>query len=136
MASAIDITMFGDKELQRKLDRLPSKLQKRVVKGAAKKAAEPILAAAKARAPVRTGRHRDSMKITTKSGRKEIGAQIVTGTRKQLKIPADAKGYYPAAQEFGPHPHIRPALDAQRGAAIRIFGRELGPGIEREARSA
>ena len=141
MAQTIDVKMFGGKDVQRKLDRLPNKFQKRVVKAAAKKAAEPILAAAKARAPVASGRHRDNLKIAAKSGRKDVGAVIRTGTRKQLRIPVDAKGYYPAALEFGTptvaaRPHIRPALDAKRGVAIGIFGRELGIGVEREARNA
>jgi len=140
MAKFIDIQMIGDKELQRKLRELPIAMERKIVRKALREAARPVLAAAKALAPVLTGRMKAGMKLRAeKAKRGHFGVQVVTPTRKELGIAGDDPYYYPMAVEVGTakmpaHPFMRPALDANREKGIAIAAREIRAGIEAEAR--
>ena len=133
----IDISILGDKKLQRQLIGLVPKLQKRAFKDAAKRALVSVLADARRRVPVKSGRLKRSLKIKPLKG--GIGAIVSTGTRKALRIDANDPYYYPAAIEYGTkgkdaRPFLRPALLNRTEEVLRIFGRELGPAIERAAK--
>ncbi len=138
MGKFIDISLMGDRKLQRKLKRLPIVVQRKIVRHALREAARPVLATAKALVPVDTGRLKKSLKIRSAGKRGQAGIVVRTGTRAELGIPEDAKYFYPAALEFGhgnvpAYPFLRPALDQNRPRALKIIARELGAGIEREA---
>lgn len=143
MAKMVDITMLGDKKLSRKLARLPVAMQRKVVRPSLRAGAKPMLASAKQNCPVKTGKLKKSLKLRAlKARRGNFGVMVRTGTREDLGIPADAKGYYPIAVEFGhggpqpapAHPYIRPAFDTNKERAKRIIAREIGMRITAEAR--
>lgn len=137
----VDIRFIGDKELQRKLNRLDPEIQRRVLTESMAVAGEIVLKAAKANAPVRTGKHRDNIrmrKVNRKRGRNRgIGVEVVSGTRKKLGISPDDKFYYPAALEFGApsrniaaRPHMRPALNNRRALLKLRIASHMGRSIE------
>lgn len=140
MAKTIDVMVFGDKQLQRRLSNLILKLQRKVVRKSLREAARPIHAASKAKCPVLTGRLRKSIKLRAmRRARGRFGMRIITGTREELGIPADEPYYYPAAVETGhgnvpAYPFLRPALHENRGKALKIACQFLRQGIEQEMR--
>jgi len=146
----IDISILGDKQTARRLHRLVSKVQKRVVGKALRAGGKPVLAATKAKAPVDTGRLKGSLKLRTarlsrrRKRQGEFGMEVRTGTREELGLAPDATGYYPISQEYGwklrgggaapARPYMRPAADERRREALGIIGREIASGVKREAR--
>ena len=127
MSKFVDISMTGDKKLQAKLKKLEFNLQKKIVRNAVNRAILPVRDKAKSLVPVDSGLLRQSIK--RKSGvRKGVArARIVTGTKAQLGIPIDAKGYYPAAIEYGTsktpaRSFLRKALTSLRSHVIKKTG--------------
>lgn len=128
MARAVDIRILGDKKLQRKLSKLQTKVQAKTMRDASKKALIPVAKTAWDRAPFKTGKMRDSLKIVV--ARKGVGAILKTGTRRQLGISADDPYYYPAAIEYGtnkiqPFAFLRGALHDRKPEALRILANEI-----------
>lgn len=125
-----DISIIGEKKLQKKLSKMEKKIQSKVMKASMKEAMKPVQELAKQRAPHATGLLKRSIRIGIKSNRKGLTAMVRTGTRKQLKIPANAKYYYPAALEYGTR-HIparsflRSSLFSKKEVVIKKFGFEL-----------
>ena len=134
----VDISVFGDKQLQRALKALPINVEKKVVRQALRKAAKPVLDTAKSLVPVKTGALKKSLKLRAlrKQKRGQFGVQVMTGTREQLGIAADDPYYYPMAVEVGTakapaHPFMRPALDQNREATYRLVAELVRTGITR-----
>ncbi len=130
-----DLTVLGDKKLQRKLNKLEKKLGSKVMRSSLKTAMEPVRDLAKRRAPVDTGLMQRSIRIGTKSNRNGVSAMVRTGTRKQLKIPEDDKYYYPAAIEYGSRlqparSFLRASLGRLKGTVLKITGREIAKHLE------
>jgi HK97 gp10 family phage protein len=132
----IDITMLGDKELEKALAAIDEKMQKKLMQNALREGAKIIAEEAKVRAPKRTGMLKRSIKVRALHQKKRgtLGVQVQTGTRRELGISEQAYGYYPAALEYGwrmkrsgehvpAKPYMRPALDTKRGQAFRVIGR-------------
>ena len=142
MAKMIDISLLGDKELTRKLHRLEIAVQRKIVRHALREGARPVLAAAQQNCPVQTGRLKASLKLRAlKAKRGNFGVQVATGMRDELGIAADDPNYYPMSVEYGhgsvaAQPFLRPALDDNAQQAKAIIAREIGQGIESEARKA
>lgn len=142
----IDISMLGDKKLQRQLSKLPARVEKRIVRKALRAAARPVLRAAKQKCPVDTGALKKGLKIRArKRSRKSFGVDVSTPTREKLGIASDSKWYYPALVEYGyvrkgityaARSFLRSAKDATRSAALAILKREIGAGVIREARKS
>ena len=143
----IGIGIAGVEELSKKLQALGNvALAKKIVRAASKEAAAPVLATAKALAPVKTGRLRRYIRIIsargkTRSGMRKVGAQVVTGTRKQMRISPKAKHYYPMAVEMGhgnvpARPYMRPALENNRQTSLAIFKRGIARRIMEAAKAA
>lgn len=136
-----DITLLGDDIVAARLRALPEKLERKVLRQAMRKAGRPILADAKANAPVKTGKMRASLKLRAlKRKRGRVGVRIETGTRAELGIPAEERWYYPAIVELGdgtarhlPHSFMRSALAKNRENSVRILRDDISRGIEREA---
>lgn len=150
----------GARELDRVLAMLPRRIARKVVTGALRAAARPVLREARARLPVDTGASRKDLKIRTvpyrvsptprvivagsrsKGGRDYIlyfleygtAAHAMTGKRKRVMASAEAvygkKVRHPGVR---PRPFLRPAFDATWREALAILGRELGERIEKEA---
>lgn len=137
-----DISLLGDAELARKLQALPEKLERKVIRQAIRKGGQPILRTAKANANRLTGAMAKSIKLRAmKRKRGRIGVRIQTGTRLELGIGADDRHYYPAIVEFGdggvrpPFRFMRRALDSNKNASMTTMRDEIARGIEREAAS-
>jgi len=75
----VDITLIGEKELQRKFKGLPGKLQRKIVRAAMKKAIEPVLQDAQSKAPVLTGKLKASLKVMSSNKYGKITTSVVTG---------------------------------------------------------
>lgn len=135
----------GLEELQRKLKTLPGKVQKKLLRSAVTAGAKPIVAAAKAGAPERTGTVKLSIgrKVVTKNGHATavIGAKsnVQSEFKGQVEKPSRIihlleKGFIDRAGEHVPgKPFIEPALDQAGPAAVDAMADKLGKGIEREA---
>lgn len=100
-ANSVDISITGNAELQRKLAQISRAMQEEIVANALMLAAQPILAETKKLCPVETGALRDGIRATLERRKAFPSVQISTPTRAQLKIPGDAKYYYPAVLEYG-----------------------------------
>jgi HK97 gp10 family phage protein len=138
MNSALKVE--GLAELKKALEQLPKATARNVQQRVLLKRAQPVVQAAKAKAPVRTGMLRDSIHATTKRprGRRTASARAFASTRGAGGSVAEAKAAAKGAggslvevfigpgrlaqaslQEFGtrhhpPHPYMRPAWDAEQ----------------------
>ncbi|KKN27514.1 hypothetical protein LCGC14_0863980 [marine sediment metagenome] len=153
----IDISILGDKALERALSQLPDRIQRKVVRQSLHKSAKRVngylirnlsgipvapdsgkwLAAQTAQKPKSGKRSRRGVRI-------ELGFP----TREELGIPAGDKYFYPAAIEYGTHKTrqgrgplpafapVRRAVNENTDKEHRLMGTEIGQGIEREARRA
>lgn len=131
MAKLIDISMLGDKKLQRDLNRLGVKIGKKILRQAMRAEQKTTASLIKQKAPVDTGAHRDHIRVAAAKGQRRgyFGITIRTGTREELGIPQSDRGYYPIVLERGgkkktgqvilARPHMGPAFDSRREAASR-----------------
>ena len=139
-ATTFDISVLGDKALERDLRALPKELQKDALDSALKAGGEVILAEVAALTPVRSGRLKKGLRLK-RGGRsmRRVRWFIRTPTRKALRIAEDAKYYYPAAVEYG-HGNVpaksflRRGYDNAEEKAFAVIRRELDLGILRVTR--
>jgi len=141
------INVKGLADLQRFLDQLPAKMEANVMRGALRAAAKPIKEEAQSMAkPIKSGALRDSIRV---SGRIDAHNGKVTASVKAGGKKNGADVFYAHFIEFGTKPHslkkganrdsgkyqdvkhhpgissrpfMRPALDAQAGAAVEAAG--------------
>lgn len=133
------VRVKGLSELNKFLQQLPAKVEANILRGALREGAKPVMEAAKANAPVKTGKLRDGIKSRTSLRKGRVTTSIrVTGPHGYLarwfeygvaahQITA-AKGgwlffggkYAKAVNHPGisPRPFMRPALEAQATAAV------------------
>lgn len=146
------INVKGFAELQKVLDQLPAKMEANVIRGALRAGAKPILEAARQNAPVGptnfenitlyggyTGALRDSIRISGRIDKRD--GKITASVKSGGKTRGGADVFYAHFVEFGTRPHalsgfkkekqhpgtkprpfMRPALDAQAGAAVAAAG--------------
>lgn len=146
MTGLVDISVLGDKELEKRLRRLEGKTQRKVVRQALRKSAKRIkthvdtnLSGLKVN--VLTGALREAFRNTPIKGatrRGVIRVGIPFPERELLGIAPSDPHYYPTAVEYGhgnvpPHPYLRPAVDEHKALEFTVIGRDIGKGIEREA---
>jgi len=140
--SYIDISLIGDKELQRKLNKLARDVQIRLLGSAMKNTGNKILRAPIAAAvPVKSGRLKAAMgkqKFKIFRG-KTSGARLEMPPRAALGIDPQDKYYYPVHVEYGhgnvpPHSFLRKPVDENAARWRAAVGAELGRKIEAEAR--
>lgn len=154
------VTFKGGTELERALLELSDRVAKKLARQALRKAAKPILDAAKANVPVHEGRLRRALRTKvdqgydrqSKSKLPVMTATIdVSGTGAKTYRPAkterarysyqigsrpDVYGKFVEAgtSDTPAQPFMRPAWDAEGGqTAVDRIGREMGAAIEREA---
>jgi HK97 gp10 family phage protein len=123
----ITVTVRGVPEVQRALESLPDAVRREAAMQVLTEAAEPIAAAARSRAPVRTGKLRDSIVVSATAKGLAIrgsvagdAATVFVGSTSSL---AHFQEYGTA--HHGAQPFMRPAFDAQGQAAARTIEREL-----------
>jgi len=139
------IQLDGAKELEKKLNTLPVKLQKKHARKAIAKAARRTVKAAKKRVPKRTGQLKKSLGFRPRTYK--TGVFAIIGPRKGFRTVDEAGrphdpakiahlvemghgGPYPAE----PHPFLRPAFDETASSNLELIAEELRKGIEEEAR--
>lgn len=158
-APQITIEVLGSKELSEAFGKLDRKAQEKLIFPGLERGAQVVLMYARQKAPVRTGKLRNTMftKKGRKSRKKGIAWLVSTGTREQLGIDADDKYYYPAVVEYGgvigakaksfggalrrtlfgqrnlkrinAHPYMRPAADAAAPRVFSILKQTIARGI-------
>jgi hypothetical protein len=144
----VDISVFGNKALERDLASFPPGVQKKVVR--------PVLRRSLKRLKAHVVRNLSGHPVSPDSGRylaamiaakphalkrsrTRIGVAFDMPPRTELGIPPGYKWYYPAAVEYG-HPRasakapIRRAVNAHTNEELGAMGRDIGRGIEREAK--
>lgn len=113
----------GLKELKLELERLPAKLEMSVMRSAMREGAKVIAEEAKARAPVLSGRLRDSIRVSTRSKRGVVRYNVIAGGETKKRIKGTASGvkvvydnaYYARFVEFGTAAH---AIGAKYAKAL------------------
>ena len=157
--SRVSIYFDGLSHAQEALATLPAKIQSRVVRLAARKAAKPVADAARSNAPVDSGTLRGAIQVVTLRSRKFKNIVKVAVTPGKKWFNGDA--YYAGFIEFGymkaptyrangkilskkrspdrsdyeevlPRPFLRPALDQAKSQVMSIFRNEISKGIARE----
>lgn len=143
------VRIIGAEEVLRKLAALPTKLQKKHIRKSMRNGGKKVLAKAKELVPKDADKHqlpngkhlRDTLKLRVAKSRKRgsVSLKVMTGTRAELGIPADEKGYYPSALEYGgldwqPMPYMRPAYKSTEDIVIQDVRRDVLAGIEQELR--
>ena len=152
MADSIDIRVLGDKNLQRKLSKLATAVQKRIVRQSMREGAKIVLAEAKINAP---GRIKQSLHIRSRSTRGQINIRVQTRTREWFGIPKKDKYFYPALIEYGAkahviqkaygflkvnhpgfiaRPYLRPAMENNRQRVLTTVSNNIRRKIESEVR--
>lgn len=152
----VDISLLGDKELERKLAKLATPAsQKRAVRPALRNSNKRLKAHVVANLSGQvvkplTGRW---LRATTaakvkavKRSRQEIGTAFAMPTREELGIEPGDPFYYPFAVEYG-HPApgrehasakapIRQAVNSHAREELFRIGKDIGKGIEKEAKKS
>lgn len=135
MTDYIDVSFIGDKKLERKLKRMALATQRKIVRAGINKAMKQVKDRAKELVPVDTGKLRDSIKQKRRTRRGISRAMVVTGTREELGIGANERGFYPAVLEYGTRdrtarPYLRAALAEKSGQVIDDAAAHIKQGIE------
>lgn len=130
---AIDVT--GIIDLKKKLQALAGDtIAKKVLRSAIRKSAKPMLAAAKAYAPVDSGLLEESIKLKAiRRTRTGFGVRISTS---DSDFNSQGSTFYGAMQELGtskmaPNPYLRPAFDTTKSESVQIVTTEMQTAIAR-----
>ncbi len=118
-AGGFTVVLEGQEDLIKKLNKI-NKGVNRILVRAMKKAAAPIIRAAKAKAPFDTGELRDHIGVSVNAKPGNV-ALIVGPTRGT---------FYGGFNEFGTknqpaRPFMRPAFDEKKKVAAKIFGDQV-----------
>jgi len=157
---AFSFQLSGVKELTKLLDQLPTvAMRKTVIRNALKKAGQPIAESAKANVPVKSGRLRDTIKVSTSLKASQRGGKfdrsrvtvyigsssplahlVEFGTVERiLKEPRNIllNGRWVTIRSTGfvsPNPFLRNAWDAMKHKALKTFAGEMEQQIYKAAR--
>ena len=120
------------KDLLKELDKLPEKIKNRIVKGAVRASAKPIIEEARRLVPVRTGNLRKSIGVTKRRDKGSVVTFSVS-PRKGGKY----NGYYGYFLELGtkkmsPHPFLRPAFENRGEETIKYFKEYIKKRLDKE----
>lgn len=157
---AFKFELTGMKELMDALEQLPTvAMQKGAIRNALKEAGKPIAEAAKENVPVRTGKLRDSIKVSTslkatqRKGRFDRSSVTVYvgsssplahliefgTTKRELEDPrivtiGGRTVKITNTGQVSPRPFLRQAWDANKEKVIKIFGDAMWVQIQKAAR--
>ena len=114
--------------LEKRLKELGARMSQNLLRKALRAAMKPVVADAKQRAPVRTGRLRKSIKAI--AGGKKGEAYIKMGFAKGAAygIPLELGTSF-----FAARPMLRPSFDTKSNEAVAIFKGQLAEEIEKAA---
>ncbi len=123
----IGFKMSSTFALDRKLKSMPVKIARGIQRKAARRAAKPVLAAARANMPAKSGQLKKSLKIRSYKSRKKgiYGVRVMTG-KKWFK----GDQFYAAFVEFGtrfqaPKHPLKRAAQSTKSVAQKILVEEL-----------
>lgn len=134
--NGFDVSILGDAALTKVFQGLERKVAGKVLRPALRVAAKRIRDVARANAaPGLTGATSEHIRVKGSSKKGRLAVQVVTGSREDMGIPPEAKYYYPSAVELGTEhmeaqPFLRPALDANRAAALGMIRSEAWRRLE------
>lgn len=139
---SVSIRLEGVKELERELERLPSKVQKKMLRPSLRASAKPIRDEAVRRAPRRksppprgSSRYHPAGKELYRSIKvRSAGRQPGLDAAIQVKTGPHGHLLERGTIHIGAQPFMRPAYDTRKGEAIRVFRETLGKRIEDEVR--
>lgn len=143
---ALSMKLEGAEALRKTLDRIEAKIATKIAKKAMREGAKVVLRAAKARAPVDTGRMKRALIVRAARRRKrgEASFNVMFDTKKYpdlVTVTSDGKRFfYPAIVEYGTSSRpakgfIRAAWDSQKAIALRVIMTQFRKGIEQAARA-
>jgi HK97 gp10 family phage protein len=108
---AVNVELMNLKELKQALRRLKPAVARKALRKAFRAGAHQMKEGVRDQIIMQelidTGRMRDTLKVRSIGGRRDIGMIVQTGTREQLGIAPGDPYFYPAALEYGT-PTIRP----------------------------
>jgi hypothetical protein len=140
---SIDISLLGDKKLERAFRRLGTPaLMKKTLRKALRAGGKYLLVYIRVAAGKISQRLSRAIKLKArKRSRKWIGMTIWTPRREELDIPKSAKGHWPTHQEFGwtdlagqyhpPRSYLRAPADERKEDVFRIVRNKLRQEIDR-----
>ena len=142
------IWITGDKAVDRRLKKFTLKLQKKIFRKVVRKAAEPVLATARANVPVDSGDLKKSLKVRamkrSRRNKNRVGVQVGTGEKFFL-----GDQFYAGFIELGwhtgkrrslkrtkvePKPFLRPAHDQNKSTVRAIFQTDMKAQVEQAAK--
>lgn len=132
------VKIEGLREAERALKDLGPDVARRVLRTAVKKGAEPMLHAARSKAPFDEGLLVSTIKVRTGVNRRRGSAAAKVTTKD-----GDYKGesFYGSFIEYGTdkmpaQPYLRPAFDENKERSVIIIKAEIAAGVIREAKKA
>ena len=135
----------GDfRRAQKSLDDIVQQVQRRAMKQALMKAAQPGLKSARAKVPTRYGHLKKALKKKGKTFGK-FNAFVIVGPDRNYAAQVDGKTVKPVKYahlvEFGtidqaPDAYMRPAFESETAEMKKIYEREIGLALEKQAKSA
>jgi len=135
MARSYDIDIKGGKQVRTLLNKLPTRVNKKIVRASLKKAVKPIVKDAKASVPKQTGRLKRSIGSWVVKNRGNSEFKVAVGPRQSSKH----AGYHGHLVEFGTdkmpaQPYLQPALKRNGKNAVSTFRQDALARIEKEAK--
>jgi len=152
----VAVSRKGFARVEKSLDDVVRQVQRRAMKDALMKAAQPGLKAARQMVPREHGHLKRSLKKKGKTYERSGMAFVIVGPDRNYQADVDGKVVrpvmYASLVEFGhvvrfrrggqvyghvaPDPFLRPAFESTKGTAKKIYAREIGGAIERQAKRA
>ncbi len=138
-----DVSVTGDKRLQKRFGTLTPKVQGKVLRPALRKTAKVALPAIRAAAPRASGAMAKGLKVRAtkqkrRRGGRRVGVGIHTPPREKLGISPDDPYYYPAGVELGTEflsgaSFMRGPFRSLRDRMLRVLRVSLWRGIRKIA---
>ena len=131
------MVLTGDKKLSRKLERLPNRIMRKVVRQAVSAGLTPLNKEAKRQAPKDSGTLKKSIGKKIKTYKNDGVVWGGVGARSGFRVvidgkPRDPRRYIHLVEALTGF--MRRSFDLTRRQVLSIFGKKLGSGIEREAK--
>jgi HK97 gp10 family phage protein len=133
----------GLAELQHMLKTLPGKVQRKVTRKAMNAAANPIVKAAKLKAPSESDLLKQSIGKKVATGKTTGSITAIIGPRRDVQGEYNGEKRVPAnyahlvelgTEHSAAEPFLRPAFDEQYDEAAKVMAAKMGPEIEKEAK--
>lgn len=122
----------GHKVIENLLKKLPEEVAKKVTVNGLKAGARVIAKGMRQRVPVKTGKLKNSITVSSAAKATKGKGLVVVGFKKPTSRRAHLTEF--GTERSRAEPFIRPTLDEDGAAAIKQIGEAMGRGVEREAR--